>query len=162
MSEAFKFGSFIPNFSGIARNQKIDPLEFYKDFEGRITGLGAVILNGYSWKWLPGNVTIAVPDERLDGFYTGYEKFIYLENYDRETGYDCCVASPERLICDYLMYPKKLHFSADYWDLLEGYIEDEDTPDNFDKVYEMLDFFHIEREKFDDTVRRLEQFTELC
>lgn len=157
-----KIGDFKFDFTGFSRNSRVDMDNFLEGCEGRISGLGAIILNGYSNKWLVGNVTFITPLKDMDGFRTGVERHIYLKGYNREIGFDNCVAIPERLICDYLMYPKELNFAMDYWDLLEGYIEDEDTPDNFDKVYEMLDFFHIEREKFDDTVRRLEQFTELC
>lgn len=45
---------------------------------------------------------------------------------------------------------------------LEGYIDDDDTPNDFNRVYAMLDFFKIAREKFDDTVRKLEAFRESC
>lgn len=157
-----KVGDFKPDYTGLARASKIDPNEFYKDCRGRVSGIGAVILNGYSTQWLAGNVTFITDSKELDGFYTGYEKYIYIPNYDRETGYDCFFASPERLICDYLMYPKELNFYQGYWDLLEGYIDDDNTPDNFDKVYDMLGHFGIDRKVFDDTVDRLNNLEERC
>ena len=35
-------------------------------------------------------------------------------------------------------------------------------PNDFNRVYAMLDFFKIAREKFDGTVRKLEAFRESC
>ena len=158
----YKVGDFTPDLRNMARSLNLDPFVYYENFSGKITGLGASILLGYSMEWLWGNVLVVAPSRSIDGLFTGCEKFVYLENYDRQTGFNEYLPSPERLICDFLMYPEELKFNLYYWDVLEGYIDDDDTPNDFNRVYAMLDFFKIAREKFDGTVRKLGAFRESC
>ena len=59
------------------------------------------------------------------------------------------------------MYPEEL--SADLWvhDAIIGYIEDDETPDDFHLIYEMLDHFGVDRSLFDKRVEELEEIEEL-
>lgn len=123
--------------------------------EGNISGVGAIILNGYSTVPLAGHLTFITSSEILDGLRDGMRRFIYLPDYDREIGYPCSIADPERVICDYLMYPDRLHGYRDFWDLLEGYEEDHK---DFSKVYEMMDLFHLDRKLLDEKIAVLGTF----
>lgn len=50
----WKVGDFKPDFSNMARSLNLDPFVYYENFSGKITGLGASILLGYSREWLWG------------------------------------------------------------------------------------------------------------
>ena len=58
-----------------------------------------------------------------------------VEEFKAKTGYeeDSHVASSERTICDFLMYPEKLKVRRWIYEELEGYMIDHD--DDLTKVY---------------------------
>lgn len=117
---------------------------------GHIIGLGANILNGYSYEQLEGHLIYLCDCAELHNLTNGISKLVYIENYkEPDFGFENCVSTPERTICDFLMYPKELE--KDFWllDAIEGYYEEYG---NFDKVYEMLNHFGISHTKFDEYV----------
>lgn len=135
------------NVSDIINNVEIQDTEIRV---GHIIGLGAVILNGFSYHRLEGNVTYLCNCKELDGLSTGTSKMIYIENYrEPDFGFDNHVSTPERTICDFLMYPVELKKDLYLLDIIEGYYEEYG---NFDKVYEMLDHFGIPHTEFDEYV----------
>lgn len=140
----------------LVSNCKFDNvLEYFKS--GRIIGLGAVILNGYSYENLLGNITYYCNCKELDGLQGIVESYIYLPDYPKlEIGLveGCNHTNPERTICDFIMYPKRLGLDLWVWDLLEGYQEEYD--DDWSKVYEMMDVFGIPRSKLDELLEILE------
>lgn len=114
----------------------------------KVVGLGATILNGYSYVPCTCGLTIYTPVPELDGMSCIFRRMIYLEGYNTEIGYEeSNISSPERNICDYLMYPEKLGAGSYLLDAMEGY---EEEFGNFDKVYEMMEKFNIPREKLDE------------
>lgn len=113
----------------------------------KVIGLGATILNGYSYIPCTCGLPIYTDVKELDGFSSLFRKMVYLENYNTSIGYeDSNISSPERNICDYLMYPKELGANLYLLDALEGY---EDEFGNFDKVYEMMNELNIPKDKLD-------------
>lgn len=140
----------------LINNYKFDNPSLFLE-HGRIVGLGAVILNGYSYENLLGNVTYYCSCKEFDGLSSGVEKYIYLPDYPKpEMGLveGCNHTNPERTICDFIMYPKRLGLDLWVWDLLEGYQEEYD--DDWSKVYEMMDVFGIPRSKLDELLEILE------
>lgn len=117
---------------------------------GHIIGLGANILNGYSYEHLEGHLTYLCDCRELNNLFNGIATLIFIEGYKEPNfGFENCVSTPERTICDFLMYPEELQ--KDLWllDAIEGYYEEYG---NFDKVYEMLDHFGIPHTEFDEYV----------
>lgn len=153
-------GSFIENnFFKAVQNVKIDLSEYQL---GNIIGLGAIILNGYSNEYIIGNLTYLTNIKDLDGLSTGIFKLIYIKDYkEPDFGFNNHVSTPERTVCDFLMYPNEL--CADLWiyDILEGYLEDEDTPNDWGKVYEMMEHFGIDRCLLEDRLSKLEKMQEV-
>lgn len=141
----------------VISNYKFDNMEDYLSC-GRIIGLGAMILNGYSYENLLGNITYLCCSSELDGVSDGVSSMVYIPNYKEvDTGVSCNnFTNPERTICDFLMYPKEL--DADLWiyEALEGYIEDDETPDDFHLVYEMMGHFGIDKSLLDERLADLE------
>lgn len=107
----------------------------------------ANVLNGYSYANLRNGFQVYTPNKDLDNLVTSIRRFIYLPDYNTKIGIDHNIPSPERVICDFLMYPDKLSSSLYLLDAMEGYVEEYG---NFDKVYEMMSLFNIPKEKLDD------------
>lgn len=116
---------------------------------GKVVGLGANIMNGYGQQSLCGNMTFLCSIKELDGLDSGLWRFVYIKDYkDNGIGfYNNGVTTPERTICDFIMYPDELSAGLWVWDALEGY-EDEYNGD-WSKVYEMMDILGISRKKLD-------------
>lgn len=115
--------------------------------DNKVIGLGATILNGYSTINPFGGLKFLATCEELNGVSSSVFEYIYLSEYNETIGYeDSNISSPERNICDYLMYPKELGADLYLLDALEGY---EDEFGNFDKVYEMMDKLNIKRSELD-------------
>lgn len=139
----------------IVRNIVIPDIDQYR--MGRIIGLGAIIFNGYSYENLIGNITYLSVCKNFDGLSTGVARLIYIEDYkEPDFGFENHVTTPERTICDFLMYPEELH--ADLWiyDAIEGYIDDDETPDDFHLVYEMMEHLGIDKQLLDERLKYLE------
>lgn len=115
-----------------------------------IVGNGATILNGYSYHRPIGGLVVYLPIEELSGMDCFAYRTVYLPDYNTTIGYENSrVSSPERNICDYLMYPDLLEADFYLLDAMEGYY---DEFENFDKVYEMMEKLNIPREKLDDWI----------
>ena len=115
--------------------------------DNKVVGLGATILNGYSTVNPFGGLKFLAPCEELNGVYSSVFEYVYLNGYNNVIGYEeSNVSSPERTICDYLMYPNELNAGLYLLNTLEGY---EDEFGNFDKVYEMMDKLGIQRSELD-------------
>lgn len=145
------------NMFDVIKNYDFSNLNSYLSC-GRIIGLGASILNGYSYESLLGGITYYCPCKELDGVSDGVSRLIYLSGYPEiELGVDCDnFTNPERTICDFLMYPEELNADLFLYDLLEGYRDDEDTPDDWNRVYEMMKKLDIPKEKLDERLHDLE------
>lgn len=121
---------------------KVDfKLSMYKGFT--IIGLGAAILNGLSYEPIEGNVTILAPTRDLDGFNSGFARYIYLKDYDKSVGFEnSSISSMERTICDYIKYKDKLS----YWDAYE-FIEfyDDEHDGDFSELYRVAEQMGIDR-----------------
>lgn len=128
-------------------------------YVGHIIGLGAVILNGYSYENLVGNVTYLCNCKELDGVSSAVFRLVYIKDYkEPDFGFqENHVSSPERTICDFLMYPEELQ--ADLWiyDAIEGYIEDDETPDDFHLVYEMMEKLGIDKGLLDERLHDINE-----
>lgn len=136
----------INNIENVRRLRDVNPNHY---FQGKLVGLSATIFHGYSHQHLDHNIWLYTPTEYNKGFETLVVKMKYLEGYDTKTGYEnnYCVASSERAICDYLMYPEELETDSWIYDELEGYMVDHE--DDLTKVYEMMDYFKIPHEALD-------------
>lgn len=99
-------------------------------------------LYGWSYPVYGGSRAIIYTGNKdLDDLTTPLRILKYLENYDTEIGFNTNgFPLAERVICDYLLYPKEL--GADIWlcEALEGYIEDND---DFSKVVEMANSLNV-------------------
>lgn len=127
--------------------KSVDSIIEYIVSNYKVVGVGATILNGYSYIPCIYGLTIYTSVKDLNGFSSLLRKMVYLENYNSEIGYEeSNVSSPERTICDYLMYPDELNAGLYLLDTLEGY---EDEFGNFDKVYEMMNKLGIQRSELD-------------
>lgn len=93
-------------------------------------------LYGWSYPVYGGSRAIIYTGNRdLDDLTTPLRILKYLENYNTKIGFNANgFPLAERVICDYLLYPREL--GADLWlcEALEGYIEDNE---DFSKVVEM-------------------------
>lgn len=121
---------------------------------GYITGLGALVLNGYSYESIEGGLTYVTKAEELHDMLTDCARLVYLPNYNFEIGYeeDPHVASSERMICDFLMYPEELYDYLYLCDALIGY-KDEFNWD-FSKVREMLIRLGGDESSLDEALER--------
>ena len=121
----------------------------------KAVGVSATILNGFSYKNPLGNMLFHSTNKLLDGIETVFFRFIHLENYDMQIGYEeyPSVASPERNICDYFMYPKELDACLYEMDAIEGYYEEVDG--DMTSLYEMMKYFDIERSILDEKLKNL-------
>lgn len=99
-------------------------------------------LYGWSYPVYGGSRAIVYTGNKdLDGLTTPLRILKYLENYNTKLGFNTNgFPLAERVICDYLLYPKEL--GADIWlcEALEGYIEDND---DFSKVVEMANSLNV-------------------
>lgn len=110
----------------------------------KVVGLGASILNGYSYAPYTCCLPVYTPVKDMNDIRGFFFRFVYLEDYNEEIGYEeGNIPSPERTICDYLMYPKELHAYLYLVETLEGY---EEEYNNFDRVYEMMKLFNIPKD----------------
>ena len=141
-------------------NIKIDLRQY---LVGKIIGLGAVILNGYSYENLEGNISYLCNCKEFDGAFDGVCRYIYIENY-REPDYGYTeggvIPTPERMICDFFMYPDELNFNLYVWDALIGYQDDDETPDDFSLVFEMFDHFGLDKSKLESAISELDYMRE--
>ena len=121
----------------------------------KAVGVSATILNGFSYKNPLGYMLFHSTNKLLDGIETVFFRFIHLENYDMQIGYEeyPSVASPERNICDYFMYPKELDACLYEMDAIEGYYEEVDG--DMTSLYEMMKYFGIERSVLDEKMKHL-------
>lgn len=125
-------------------------------YRGHVIGLGANILNGYSYEPAVGGLTYLSNCPELVGNINGVYQFVYIKDYrEPEYGFENCVSTPERTICDFLMYPEELEKDLWVYDAIEGYIEDDETPDNLTEVYNMMDHFGIDRQLLDELLPEL-------
>ena len=150
----------LQNTFELVNSASIEDLNEY--LVGNIIGLGALILNGYSYENLIGNITYLSNCKEMGTFDTVVTRHIYIEGYkEKDYGFENHIATPERMICDFIMYPEEL--SADLWvhNAIIGYIEDDETPNDFHLIYEMLDHFGVDRSLFDKRVEELEEIEEL-
>lgn len=116
---------------------------------GKIIGKGAVILNGYSYVSIIGNITYLTMDwKEMDEVDLYMTKYLYIPDYKMpDYGFENHITTPERTICDLMMYPEKLR--ASYWlpEILQGYMEDFETPNNWGKVVESMKILGIKEER---------------
>jgi hypothetical protein len=121
---------------------------------GHIIGIGAVILNGYSYEHLIGRLTYLCEDERIDGLCDDVCRYIYIKDYKMpDYGFENCISTPERTICDLLMYPDELDAYLWLGDALEGYLEDDETPNDFHLVYEMMEVLGVDKHLLDKAIK---------
>lgn len=112
-----------------------------------VIGLGALILNGLSYYPIEGNVTILCNYAEQDGFNSGLYKYVYIEGYRKEIGYEefSSIPSPERAICDFLLYPDKL-YNGPVYEAIQFYEDDPDLGD-LEQIVEMALKLGIEERK---------------
>ena len=124
---------------------------FERNKNNRIVGKAATILNGYSYGQLLGNILVYTEVDFLDRMQVLTYRYVYLKDYNTEVGYEkYCCSSPARNICDYFMYQKELNAAMNIMDAIEGY--DDDFNGDFTEVYEMMDFFKIDRKLLEEKI----------
>lgn len=100
----------------------------------------ANFINGYSYTNISNGIKIYTPVKALHNTITPLRRFIYLPNYNTELGIIKNIPSKERVICDFLMYPKELSANLYLLDALEGY---EEEFGSFDNIYALMDILKI-------------------
>lgn len=95
-----------------------------------VVGIGALIFNGLSYCLPECNITVLTQDKDADGWFSGIYRYIYIPNYDMSIGWseDSCVPTPERAICDYLLYPEYL-IRYEVYESIIFYADDDELGD---------------------------------
>ena len=130
---------------------------FLHDPNLKAVGIGATVLNGYSYYDPLGNMLFHTNCEILYGFDAKLFRMVHLPNYDMNVGYEeyCSVGSPARNICDYLMYPDVLKAPLYIMDAIEGYYDEFNG--DMTGVYDMMKYFGLERGLLDKWMKELWQ-----
>lgn len=95
-----------------------------------IVGIGSLVYNGLSYSPIECCTSILCFSEEDHGWHSGIFRYIYLPDYDKSVGYEenSSIPSPERAICDYLLYPTILP-KAEVYSAIQLYEEDEELGD---------------------------------
>lgn len=95
-----------------------------------VVGIGALIFNGLSYCLPECNITVLTQDKDADRWFSGMYRYIYIPNYNTEIGWeeDICIPTPERAICDYLLYPEYLT-RQEVYEAIQFYADDDDLGD---------------------------------
>lgn len=129
------------------RQRGIDDVALMKLLSNYIpVGNTANMIHGYSNSSIRSILQLYTPMKELNNCTTLLRRFIYLPNYDMTRGIKNNYPTPERTICDFLMYPKELCSDLYLMDAIEGYKEEFG---DFCKVYDMLKDFNIDKKDFD-------------
>lgn len=135
------------NIVGTKRDYASDELMLNMINNNIVVGCSAVSLLGYSSINVNYGINVYTPLKEFNGFVTKLRKFIYLPNYDINVSRLGSLPTKEKVVCDFLMYPKELSADLYMLDALEGYYEEFG---NFDKVYELMKELNIPNEKLDE------------
>lgn len=120
----------------------------------KIISIGAMILNGFTRERVVGNVIIPSSNSSASGVSDGVYTLVYLPNYNLDLGFERSnIASPERIICDYFLYPS-LRIPQIY-DFMEEY--GESIGWDFTSTYEMMGKFGLDKGLLDKLIEETRQ-----